>query len=111
MTTVNQIGEIDTHATFDVHDPGTGEVVGTYPIHTEADIEAAVARARTAYEWWASLDYGERARRLAGFAGLLARRMRQLAAVMHDETGKPYSDAALEVALSLDHLKWAGRNA
>ncbi|OXR43721.1 Succinate-semialdehyde dehydrogenase [NADP(+)] [Nocardia cerradoensis] len=111
MTTLNEIGEIGTHATFDVHDPGTGEVVGTYPIHTEADVEAAVARARTAFDWWSGLDYAERARRLAGFAGLLARRMRQLAAVMHDETGKPYSDAALEVALSLDHLKWAGRNA
>lgn len=61
MTTVNEIGEIDTHATFDVRDPGTGDVVGTYPIHTEADIEAAVARARTAYAWWSALGYAERA--------------------------------------------------
>ncbi|WP_227979473.1 aldehyde dehydrogenase family protein [Nocardia spumae] len=111
MTTLNEIGEVGTHATFDVHDPGTGDVVGTYPIHTAADIAETVTRARAAFEWWSRLDYAERARRLAGFAGLLARRMRQLAAVMHDETGKPYSDAALEVSLALDHLRWAGKNA
>ena len=33
---------------FDVRNPGTGEVVGTWPVHTAEDVEAAVARARTA---------------------------------------------------------------
>lgn len=111
MTTVNEIGELDTRRTFEVRDPGTGDVVADYPIHTAADVAETVARARVAFEWWSTLGHAERARRLAGFAGLLARRMRQLAAVIHDETGKPYSDGALEVALSLDHLKWAGKNA
>ncbi|MBB5911886.1 acyl-CoA reductase-like NAD-dependent aldehyde dehydrogenase [Nocardia transvalensis] len=96
---------------FEVRNPGTGELVGTYPVQTEADVAAAVERARTAFDWWSGLTYAERGERLTRFAGVLARRMGQLAAVIHDETGKPHSDGALEVSLSLEHLKWAGKNA
>ena len=100
-----------TSTTFDVVSPGTGEVVGSYPMHTEADVRAAVRRAREAAAWWSGLSYGERRKRLDAFRGVLARRMHQLAGIMSDETGKPASDAALEVALVLDHVAWAGKNA
>jgi len=109
MTTTH---EIDTTAsTFDVHRPGTGEVVGTYPIQTDAEADAAVGRAREAFAWWSALTYSQRAERLSKFAGVIVRRMPQLAALVHEETGKPYSDAGLEVALVMDHLIWAGKNA
>ncbi len=42
---------------------------------------------------------------------MIARRINQLAGVIHEEMGKPHSDAVLEVALVLDHLAWAGKNA
>jgi acyl-CoA reductase-like NAD-dependent aldehyde dehydrogenase len=97
--------------TFDVHSPGTGAVIGTYPLHSPGDVEAAVQRARPAAAWWAALSWAERRRRLDAFRGVLARRIHQLAAVVSEETGKPSSDAVLEVALVLDHVAWAGRNA
>ncbi|MBF6174942.1 aldehyde dehydrogenase family protein [Nocardia blacklockiae] len=109
MTTFDET--TTARATFEVRNPGTGDLVGTYPVQTDEDAAAAVARARTAFAWWSGLGYAQRADRLARFAGVLARRTNQLAAVVHDETGKPYSDGALEVGLALDHLKWAGRNA
>jgi acyl-CoA reductase-like NAD-dependent aldehyde dehydrogenase len=98
-------------ATFEVHKPGTGEVLGSYPVHTEDDVRAAVDRARIAAEWWRDLSYAERRRRLDRFRGVLARRIQQVAGLMSEETGKPASDAALEVALVLDHMAWAGKHA
>lgn len=97
--------------TFDVRSPGTGEVVGSYPIHSDVDVRAAVERARVAAAWWSEQSYAERRRRLDAFRGVLARRIQQLAGVMSEETGKPASDAALEVALALDHIAWAGKHA
>ena len=37
--------------------PATGEVVGTYPVHTAADVDAAVARARASAGWWEGLGF------------------------------------------------------
>jgi aldehyde dehydrogenase (NAD+) len=37
--------------------------------------------------------------------------MPQLADLMHQETGKPHSDAQLEVGLAVDHLAWAAGHA
>ncbi|EWM18741.1 aldehyde dehydrogenase family protein [Kutzneria sp. 744] len=96
---------------FTVHDPGSGDLVGQYPVHTAAQVRDAVERARVAGAWWAGLSYQARGQRLDRFRGVLARRAAQLAGVIHDETGKPHSDAMLEIALTLDHLAWAAKNA
>ncbi|MBF6171810.1 aldehyde dehydrogenase family protein [Nocardia blacklockiae] len=97
--------------TFEVRDPATGEVVGVYPIHTRADVDAAVAAARPAGTWWAALGFAERARRLDGWRGEIARGRAELAELIHREMGKPVSDAKLEIAMALEHLRWAARNA
>ena len=41
----------------------------------------------------------------------MTRRIAQLADVVHQETGKPHSDATLEAALALDHVAWAAKHA
>ncbi|HEY0360025.1 MAG TPA: aldehyde dehydrogenase family protein, partial [Mycobacteriales bacterium] len=83
-----------THAptrpgTFDSLHPATGEVVGTYPVHTADDVAAAVARAREAATWWAAQGPAGRRKVLEQWKGVLTRRAPQLADVMHRETGKP----------------------
>ncbi|MFD6108350.1 aldehyde dehydrogenase family protein, partial [Nocardia salmonicida] len=98
-------------ATFDSLDPATGDVVGTYPIDDAERVNAAVAAARDAADWWAGLGFAERGKRLRAWAGVITRRINQLADVVHAETGKPHSDAALEVALVLDHISWAAKHA
>ncbi|MFF3572394.1 aldehyde dehydrogenase family protein [Nocardia jiangxiensis] len=100
-----------TQLWFDVRDPATGAVVGRYPLHTEADVDAAVARARDAGTWWAALGFAERARRLDRWRAELTRGRDDLARTMRQEMGKPLSDAKLEIAMALEHLKWAARNA
>ena len=39
--------------TFEVRNPGTGDLVGTWPVQSAAEVEETVARARLAAEWWA----------------------------------------------------------
>jgi len=97
--------------TFDSLNPRTGDVAGTYPIHSEAEVRAAVERAREAARWWSALSYDAREERLSAWKGVITRRIAQLADVVHQETGKPHADASLEAALAIDHLAWAAGHA
>jgi acyl-CoA reductase-like NAD-dependent aldehyde dehydrogenase len=97
--------------TFESTDPATGAVVGVFPVHDAAAVAEAVARARGAAEHWAALGFGGRKLRLAAFRGYLARRMHELADLVHRENGKPHADAILEITLAVDHLAWAGAHA
>ena len=97
--------------TFQSLDPATGEPVGTFPVHSEADVRAAVARARPAAEWWAGLGFSGRAERLGAWRAALATRTAELAELIHREGGKPVDDAVIELATAIEHLHWAPRNA
>ena len=97
--------------TFDSLDPATGDVVGSHPVHTAADVAAAVDRAREAAAWWAELGFDGRAERLTRWKGVIVRRAQQLAEVVHAETGKPHADAMLEIVLAVDHTAWAAKHA
>lgn len=96
---------------FPSTDPATGEVIATWPIDDEARVVEVVDRARLAAQWWADLGYQGRRERLLAWRGVLARRIRQLAHLMHRENGKPLDDATLEVVLTIDHLDWAAKHA
>ena len=100
-----------TTPTFESLNPANGEVVGTHPIHDDAAVRAAVGRAREAAAWWSALSFDQRAEILGQWKGVITRRIQQLAGLMHDETGKPHSDAALEAGLAIDHLGWAAKHA
>lgn len=100
-----------TRETFDSLNPANGDVVGTHPVHTAEEVQATVARAREAAAWWSALSYDERASRLEAWKGVLTRRIAQLADVVHQETGKPHSDATLEIAIAIDHIAWAAKHA
>jgi acyl-CoA reductase-like NAD-dependent aldehyde dehydrogenase len=91
--------------------PATGDVVGVHVVAEAPDVDEAVARAREASTWWAELGFEGRKRILDQWRGVLARRMPQLADVVHQETGKPHADAQLEVGLAIDHLAWAASHA
>ncbi len=97
--------------TFDSLDPATGAVHSTWPVHTAEQVEAAVVRARATAGRWAELDFAGRAPHLTAWKGEIARRMGELAELVHAENGKPYPDAVLEITLAVDHIAWAGKNA
>lgn len=107
-------GTVDRHATtrtFESTNPASGAVVGVFPIHDTDAVEETVARARTAAAQWAALGFDGRKERLSAYRGYLARRMNELADLVHRENGKPHGDAILEITLAIDHLAWAGGHA
>src|SRR5687767_4536233 len=107
-------GTVDRHhtaVTFESKDPATGAVVGVFPVQDTDAVAETVARARTAAEHWRELGFDGRKERLAAWRGYLARRMHELADLVHRENGKPHADALLEITLAVDHLAWAGAHA
>jgi succinate-semialdehyde dehydrogenase/glutarate-semialdehyde dehydrogenase len=97
--------------TFDVTNPATGEIVGTMPDGSEADVEAAVDAAAAAVDEWKSLPAIERARVLRRAADLMRERKDDIAAVMTAEQGKPLAEAAGEVEYAAGFLEWFGGEA
>ena len=91
--------------------PTSGDEVGRFPVATAETVAEAVARARTAAAWWAGLGFAGRRARLLRFRSLLAQRLRELAALMNAEGGKPEADALIEAIAAVDHIAWAATHA
>ncbi|MDG4762347.1 aldehyde dehydrogenase family protein [Micromonospora sp. WMMD710] len=91
--------------------PATGAEAGRLPLATEADVRQAVDRARAAGEWWVGLGFSGRRARLLRWRALLAKRIEQLAELVHVEGGKPVADAIVEIVTAIEHIDWAARNA
>ena len=111
MGTVWAHGQARQVETFDTVNPATSEVIGTFPVHGRAEVEAAVERAREAAAWWAGLGWKNRQTRLLAWKSHMIRYIGRLAELVHNETGKPIADAQLEIFLAVVHLDWAARNA
>jgi len=113
-TTRDTAGTVDRHdttETFESTDPASGAVVGVFPVHDADAVRETVERARPAAAAWRELGFEGRRTRLAAWRGYLARRMHELADLVHRENGKPHDDAILEITLAIDHLAWAGAHA
>jgi acyl-CoA reductase-like NAD-dependent aldehyde dehydrogenase len=108
MTAVENRPATDT---FESLDPATGAVVGTFPIHDEAAVRAAVERAREAAGWWSGLGPDGRRQRLLAWKRLVTARMDELADLLRRENGKVRDEALVEIGLTIDHLDWAARHA
>ncbi len=75
--------------TIDVHNAGTGEVMGKVPAGTEKDIEAAVAAARAALESWSATPPAKRAEYLQKISDGLKARAAELGSTIAQEVGMP----------------------
>ena len=98
-------------ATFQSHLPATGAISGTFPIDGDSQVHSAVLAARNASSTWQELGHSGRRKVLLAWSKLLINRIDECAALISEETGKPTSDARLEVTLAIGHLAWAARNA
>ncbi len=112
MTSTVDATETQTNTrAFDSFDPATGAVHSSWPIHSAEQVGAAVVRARAAATGWAALGFAGRKTHLTAWKADIARRLPELARLMHDENGKPVPDAVLEVTLAIDHIAWAAKHA
>ncbi len=76
---------------IEVRSPATLDVVGSTPEAVEADIDAAVAAARRAFDRgpWPTTPPEERAAVIAKFAELLGGRIDEVSSIITDEMGAP----------------------
>jgi acyl-CoA reductase-like NAD-dependent aldehyde dehydrogenase len=98
-------------AQFSTHHPATGEVFGTYPITSDADVASAIARAQECARWWGALSFSKRQKILLRWNSVLTTRIDEAVDLIVSESGKPRSDAQLEAALACEHVDWAARKA
>src|SRR5256885_13258497 len=89
----------------------TGEEVGGFRVAGRAEVAAAVGRAREAAPWWAGIGYAERRHRLLRWRADLARRLPELAELMHRENGKPVAEAIMEAGGGIAHIAGPARHA
>src|SRR5215471_9178318 len=111
MDTLHTAGQTGAPETFDSVNPATSEVIATFPVFGQAEVNATVERAQEAAAWWAGLDWKQRQARLLAWKSRLTRYIGRLAELVHTETGKPLDDAKLEIVLAIVHLDWAAKNA
>lgn len=78
-----------TGASRDIMNPATGELVGKTPVHTVADLDAAVDAAVEAQPAWAALGHAKRSELLMKAADAIDENAEALAQLLSREQGKP----------------------
>ncbi|BBU24851.1 aldehyde dehydrogenase [Mycobacterium xenopi] len=91
-----------TSAVIEVHCPATGEYVGRVPLAAAADVDAAVAAARKAFDTgpWPSTPPAQRAAVLAAAVKLMEDRKELFTRLLAAETGQPPT--------IIETMHWAG---
>ena len=93
-------------ATFPTHNPATGELLADVARASRADVDAAVAAARSAFDGtWAKTSPAKRARMLNRLAQLLDERTDELAILESRNNGKPKWQAAAEIKTAVATLE------
>jgi aldehyde dehydrogenase (NAD+) len=92
--------EPSTSEVIEVHCPATGEYVGKVPLAAAADVDAAVAAARAAFDNgpWPTTPPKERAAVIAGALKLMEERRDLFVKLLGDETGQP--------PMSVETMQW-----
>ena len=102
---------IDSTHTVEVRDPYRREVVGTAPISSMEDVDAALNAATAARDAAAAMPGYERAALLRRIAALIERDVAPLAELMTRETGKAIKDSEGEIRRSLETFALAAEEA
>ncbi|MFN8450232.1 MAG: succinic semialdehyde dehydrogenase [Anaerolineae bacterium] len=102
MTVAEPLNDVNVQQ-IAVKNPVTGEIIGSLPVTSRAEVEAAVRRARAAQPGWEQTPVHTRARLLRDWADAVWKDRDHLMAVIRRETGKSMSSAFVEVA-ALDSI-------
>ena len=98
--------------TVEVHNPATGELIGSVPAMSPDDVTAAVERARAAQPAWDAMGFGERGRILRRMQKWTLDNSERIIATIVAENGKTYEDAQLaEVSYAASAFGFWAKNA
>jgi malonate-semialdehyde dehydrogenase (acetylating)/methylmalonate-semialdehyde dehydrogenase len=90
-----------------VYNPATGEQQAQVALAEPADVDAAVAAAKKAFDEWRDVSLIRRARVMFALRDLVERHLDELAGIVADEHGKVFSDAKGEVIRGLEVIEYA----
>lgn len=83
--------------TLDVIDPSTGLVFATAPRASKAQLDEAVAAAKSAFPSWSKTPLADRQKVLLAIAGTLKANAQELAQLLTREQGKPIAETTGEI--------------
>ena len=92
-------------------DPATGRRLAEYPAISDADVDAALARAAATQAGWAALPVTGRAAVLHRAAVLLREGAEELALLVTREMGKPLAESRAEVGKCATACDWYAEHA
>ncbi|HVR89080.1 MAG TPA: aldehyde dehydrogenase family protein [Candidatus Limnocylindria bacterium] len=92
--------------TMEVRNPSNGEVVGSIPRGTTADVDAAVDAAAKAFPAWAALAPTKRAALMHAAAEKMRAAVPEIAKLLTLEQGKPLAHAVLEASRVQENLEY-----
>lgn len=96
----------DDGATVAVHNPATGEQIGTVPMCGAAETHRAIAAAEVAQHDWAKRPAKERTAILRKLNDLMLANQDDLALIMTTEQGKPLAESKGEIAYAASFIDW-----
>jgi len=91
---------------LEIHDPASGERVGSTALADATDIDLAVAAAKRALPGWAETHADARARILHRAADLIVERIETIADLLTREQGKPIPDAEKEIRFGVEVVRY-----
>ncbi|HEY1279138.1 MAG TPA: gamma-aminobutyraldehyde dehydrogenase [Acidimicrobiales bacterium] len=89
-----------------VVDPATGAVLAEVASSSEADVDAAVAAARSAFTQWSGAAPGERSAMLLALADAIEADADTLVALESRNVGKPVAAVPEEIGFAVDNLRF-----
>ncbi len=105
---VDPVGELNL---LDVINPATEKAAGQVALGTAADVDAAVAAARRAFDTWSQSSVEDRIGLIGAIIGEYQKRAGDLAAAVTEEMGAPAGlAAAAQVPIGLAHLATAAES-
>ena len=96
---------------FNSYNPVTNKIIGTYPIQLDREVDQVVAQAQLVSSKWVNLGFNGRKKTLLAWSSHIIKNIEEVASIISLETGKPLSDARLEVSIAVSHIGWAARHA
>ena len=96
----------DSGVTTDIHNPATGELLGTVPHMGAAETRRAIDAAHAAMPAWAKKTAGERAKIMRKWFDLMIVHVDDLAVIMTAEQGKPLAESKGEIAYAASFIEW-----
>lgn len=96
----------DNNATLPVHNPATGEVIGSIPNGGAKEANKAVQAAEQHLEDWSSRTAEERGDLLIKWRDIISANEDKLSEIISLESGKPLHESKVEVNVTKSFLTW-----